>query len=161
MLSHWACPLVTTWCVTWPVGLGMLRAVFNTWRFFFLYNFFALNVTLQTSSMCCRWMFIYCVRICNPRLCEKLLWPQVLFLMVRKLKKSSGDVTESLSGLSLEESSSQMQTEILTSLESVYSFTCTQPTHFPQTHCREFTQQLQRLPTGKTPNLVKHVGVTE
>ncbi|KAK3575127.1 hypothetical protein QTP86_020811 [Hemibagrus guttatus] len=78
---------------------------------------------------------------------------------IRKLKKSSGDVAESLSGLSLEESSSQMQTKILSSLESIYSFTCTQPTHFPHTHCREFTQQLQHLPTGVTVCLLSLVGV--
>lgn len=69
-------------------------------------------------------------------------------LAVRKLKKSSGDVSESLSGLSLEESPSQTQTNSLSALESVYSFTCTQPEQFPHTHCTEFTQQLQHLPSG-------------
>lgn len=71
-------------------------------------------------------------------------------MFVRKLKKSSGDVAESLSRLSLEESSSQTQAKTLSALESIYSFTCTQPAQFPHTHSREFTQQLQHLPTGKT-----------
>lgn len=75
--------------------------------------------------------------------------------MVRKLKKSSGDVVESLSGLSLEESSSQTQAKTLFALESIYSFTCTQPMQFPHTHCQEFTQQLKHLPTGKIRNVLK------
>ncbi|MCI4374988.1 hypothetical protein PGIGA_G00103820 [Pangasianodon gigas] len=77
---------------------------------------------------------------------------------IRKLKKSSGDVAESLSGLSLEESSSQTQAKTLSALESIYSFTCTQPTQFPHAHCREFTQQLGHLPTGVTVCLLSLVG---
>ncbi|XP_053492769.1 separin isoform X2 [Ictalurus furcatus] len=77
---------------------------------------------------------------------------------IRKLKKSSSDVAESLSGLSLEESSSQTQAKTLSALESIYSFTCTQPAQFPHTHSREFTQQLQHLPTGVTVCLLSLVG---
>ncbi|KAF5897593.1 separin, partial [Clarias magur] len=77
---------------------------------------------------------------------------------MRKLKKSSGDVAESLSGLSLDESPSQTQTSSLSVLESVYSFTCTQPEQFPHTHCTEFTQQLQHLPSGVTVCLLSLVG---
>ncbi|XP_062853099.1 separin [Trichomycterus rosablanca] len=78
---------------------------------------------------------------------------------LRKLKKSSSDVTEGLSGLSLEESSIQAQAEILTALESIYSFTPTQPKEFPQTHCQEFTQQLKDLPAGVTVCMLSLVGV--
>ncbi|MCJ8729137.1 hypothetical protein PDJAM_G00102520 [Pangasius djambal] len=77
---------------------------------------------------------------------------------IRKLKKTSGDVAESLSGLSLEESSSQTQTKTLSALESIYSFTCTQPAQFPHAHRREFTQQLGHLPTGVTVCLLSLVG---
>lgn len=75
--------------------------------------------------------------------------------MFRKLKKSNGDVVESLSGLSLEESSNHTQTKTLSALERIYSFTCTQPTQFPHVHCREFTQQLKHLPTGRTHNVLE------
>ena len=67
---------------------------------------------------------------------------------LRKMKKSSGDVAESLSVLSLEESSTRSQTKTLSALESIYSFTSAQPAEFPQTHCQEFTQQLKDLPAG-------------
>lgn len=75
--------------------------------------------------------------------------------MLRKLKKSSADVAEGLSGLSLEESPSQTQANTLSALEGIYSFTCAQPAQFPHTHCQEFTQQLQHLPTGNASNSAK------
>ncbi|XP_076870727.1 separin [Brachyhypopomus gauderio] len=78
---------------------------------------------------------------------------------LRKLKKSGGDVTAGLSALSLEESSSQWQTKTLRELESIYSFTSTQPTHFPHTHCQEFTRQLGDLPAGLTVCLLSLAGV--
>ncbi|XP_066521255.1 separin isoform X2 [Hoplias malabaricus] len=74
---------------------------------------------------------------------------------LRKLKKSCGDVAECLSGLSLEES----PTKTLSALESIYSFTPSQPAEFPQTHCKEFTQQIKDLPAGVTVCLLSLVGV--
>ncbi|XP_072539170.1 separin [Salminus brasiliensis] len=78
---------------------------------------------------------------------------------LRKLKKSSSDVAESLNALSLEESSSRSQTKTLSALESIYSFNLTQSTQFPQTHCQEFTQQLKDLPAGVTVCLLSLVAV--
>ncbi|KAL7891419.1 hypothetical protein AOLI_G00008950 [Acnodon oligacanthus] len=78
---------------------------------------------------------------------------------LRKLKKSSSDVADSLSTLSLEESSTQPQTKTLSALEGIYSFTSTQPAEFPQTHCQEFTQQLKDLPAGVTVCLLSLVGM--
>ncbi|KAF7712001.1 hypothetical protein HF521_001012 [Silurus meridionalis] len=77
---------------------------------------------------------------------------------LRKLKKSGDDVAETLSGLSLDESPSQTQVKTLSVLESIYSFTCTQPAQFPHTHCTEFTQQLEHLPAGVTVCLISLVG---
>lgn len=92
-------------------------------------------------------------KLCNSQ--NSQLESLFLISVVRKLKKLSADVTESLSGLSLEESPSQMQANTLCALQNIYSFTCTQPTQFPHTHCQEFTQQLQHLPTGKTLHMLK------
>uniref|UniRef100_A0A8B9LAL5 separase n=1 Tax=Astyanax mexicanus TaxID=7994 RepID=A0A8B9LAL5_ASTMX len=80
--------------------------------------------------------------------------------MTRKLKKSSGDIVENLSALSLEESSLQSQMKTLSALESIYSFSLTQSAHFPKTHCQEFTQQLKGLPAGVTVCLLSLVAVS-
>ncbi|XP_007254307.3 separin [Astyanax mexicanus] len=79
---------------------------------------------------------------------------------LRKLKKSSGDIVENLSALSLEESSLQSQMKTLSALESIYSFSLTQSAHFPNTHCQEFTQQLKDLPAGVTVCLLSLVAVS-
>lgn len=77
----------------------------------------------------------------------------------RKLKKSCNDVAEGLGALSLEETSGVTQSKKLSALEQIFSFTASNPSQFPQTHCQQFTQQLGALPTGVTVCLLSLTGV--
>ncbi|XP_016408524.1 separin-like [Sinocyclocheilus rhinocerous] len=77
----------------------------------------------------------------------------------RKLKKSCNDVTEGLGALSLEETSGATQSQKLSALEQIFSFTSSHPTQFPQTHCHQFTQQLKDLPAGITVCMLSLTGV--
>ncbi|XP_059426784.1 separin [Carassius carassius] len=78
---------------------------------------------------------------------------------LRKLKKSCNDVAEGLGALSLEETSGATQSQKLSALEQIFSFTSSHPTQFPQTHCQQFTQQLKDLPAGITVCLLSLTGV--
>ncbi|XP_056316195.1 separin [Danio aesculapii] len=77
----------------------------------------------------------------------------------RKLKKSCNDVAEGLGALSLEETSGMTQSKKLSALEQIFSFTASNPSQFPQTHCQQFTQQLEDLPAGVTVCLLSLTGV--
>ncbi|KAI2663698.1 Separin [Labeo rohita] len=77
----------------------------------------------------------------------------------RKLKKSSNDVAEGLGALSLEETSGVTQSQKLSALEQIFSFTSSHPAQFPQTHCQQFTQQLKDLPAGVTVCMLSLTGV--
>ncbi|XP_021329799.2 separin isoform X2 [Danio rerio] len=77
----------------------------------------------------------------------------------RKLKKSCNDVAEGLGALSLEETSGATQSKKLSALEQIFSFTASNPMQFPQTHCQQFTQQLEDLPAGVTVCLLSLTGV--
>ncbi|XP_016127572.1 separin-like [Sinocyclocheilus grahami] len=77
----------------------------------------------------------------------------------RKLKKSCNDVAEGLGALSLEETSGATQSQKLSALEQIFSFTSSHPTQFPQTHCQQFTQQLKDLPAGITVCMLSLTGV--
>uniref|UniRef100_A0A672NDD1 Separin-like n=1 Tax=Sinocyclocheilus grahami TaxID=75366 RepID=A0A672NDD1_SINGR len=76
----------------------------------------------------------------------------------RYLKKSC-NVTEGLGALSLEETSGATQSQKLSALEQIFSFTSSHPTQFPQTHCHQFTQQLKDLPAGITVCMLSLTGV--
>uniref|UniRef100_A0A8C1JG81 separase n=1 Tax=Cyprinus carpio TaxID=7962 RepID=A0A8C1JG81_CYPCA len=78
---------------------------------------------------------------------------------LRKLKKSCNDVAEGLGALSLEETSGATQSQKLSAVEQIFSFTSSHPTQFPQTHCQQFTQQLKDLPAGITVCLLSLTGV--
>lgn len=71
----------------------------------------------------------------------------------RKMKKSSTELTDKMDALSLNELSptkSRANTEQrLAQLENVFSFPTADSSSFPQSHCQEFTQQLQHLPPGE------------
>uniref|UniRef100_A0A671RHH8 separase n=1 Tax=Sinocyclocheilus anshuiensis TaxID=1608454 RepID=A0A671RHH8_9TELE len=77
----------------------------------------------------------------------------------QKLKKSCNDVAEGLGALSLEETSGATQSQKLSALEQIFSFTSSHPTQFPQTHCQQFTQQLKDLPAGITVCMLSLTGV--
>ncbi|XP_051996262.1 separin [Xyrauchen texanus] len=77
----------------------------------------------------------------------------------RKLKKSCNDVAEGLGALSLEESSGVTQSQKLSALEQIFSFTSSHPTKFPQSHIEEFNQQLKDLPSGITVCMLSLTGV--
>lgn len=76
--------------------------------------------------------------------------PLLSVCFCRKLKKSCNDVTEGLGALSLEETSGATQSQKLSAVEQIFSFTSSHPTQFPQTHCQQFTQQLKDLPAGNS-----------
>uniref|UniRef100_A0A8C2L5V9 separase n=1 Tax=Cyprinus carpio TaxID=7962 RepID=A0A8C2L5V9_CYPCA len=78
---------------------------------------------------------------------------------LRYLKKSCNDVAEGLGALSLEETSGATQSQKLSAVEQIFSFTSSHPTQFPQTHCHQFTQQLKDLPAGITVCLLSLTGV--
>uniref|UniRef100_A0A8C1V9L5 separase n=1 Tax=Cyprinus carpio TaxID=7962 RepID=A0A8C1V9L5_CYPCA len=78
---------------------------------------------------------------------------------LRKVKKSCNDVAEGLGALSLEETSGATQSQKLSAVEQIFSFTSSHPTQFPQTHCQQFTQQLKDLPAGITVCLLSLTGV--
>uniref|UniRef100_A0A673MXW0 separase n=1 Tax=Sinocyclocheilus rhinocerous TaxID=307959 RepID=A0A673MXW0_9TELE len=85
--------------------------------------------------------------------------PLLSVYFCRKLKKSCNDVTEGLGALSLEETSGATQSQKLSALEQIFSFTSSHPTQFPQTHCHQFTQQLKDLPAGITVCMLSLTGV--
>ncbi|TRY54956.1 hypothetical protein DNTS_020719 [Danionella cerebrum] len=77
---------------------------------------------------------------------------------IRKMKKSCNDLTEGLSALSLEELG-ETQSNKLSRLEQIFSFSSCQPSQFPQNPCQEFSQQLEDLPAGITVCLLSLTGL--
>lgn len=72
---------------------------------------------------------------------------------LKKLKKSSSELADKLSSLSLQDSSAQTGTALeqrLAQLENIYTFSTADSSAFPQQHCHTFTSQIQELPTGVT-----------
>ncbi|XP_029357952.1 separin [Echeneis naucrates] len=82
---------------------------------------------------------------------------------LKKLRKSSNDLTDKMDALNLNELSltkSKISTEQkLAQLESIFSFPTADSSSFPQIHCQEFIQQLQHLPQGITVCLMSVLGV--
>ncbi|XP_046881955.1 separin [Hypomesus transpacificus] len=72
---------------------------------------------------------------------------------LKKLKKSSSELADQLSSLSLQEATPQTGASVeqrLAQLEDIYSFPAADSSAFPQHHCQKFTTQLQELPSGVT-----------
>ncbi|XP_071350863.1 separin [Trachinotus anak] len=82
---------------------------------------------------------------------------------LKKLRKSSNDLTDKMDALSLNELSStnsKTSTEQrLAQLENIFSFPTADSSSFPQNHCQEFIQQLQHLPPGVTVCVMSVLGV--
>ena len=75
----------------------------------------------------------------------------MLHVQHRKLKKSSSELADQLSSLSLQEATPQTGASVeqrLAQLEDIYSFPAADSSAFPQHHCQKFTTQLQELPSG-------------
>lgn len=70
----------------------------------------------------------------------------------RKLRKASSELTDKMDSLSLDEVSpneSKNSEQILSQLESIFSFPTADSSTFPLSHCQEFIQVIQHLPQGK------------
>ncbi|XP_023279429.1 separin isoform X2 [Seriola lalandi dorsalis] len=82
---------------------------------------------------------------------------------LKKLRKSSNELTDKMDALSLNELSptkSKNSTEQrLAQLENIFSFPTADSSSFPQNHCQEFIQQLQLLPQGVTVCVMSVLGV--
>ncbi|XP_040891017.1 separin isoform X2 [Toxotes jaculatrix] len=82
---------------------------------------------------------------------------------LKKLRKSSSELAEKMDALSLNElnpTESKTSTEQrLAQLENIFSFPTADSLSFPHTHCQEFTQQLQHLPSGVTVCVMSVLGV--
>ncbi|KAK5933843.1 hypothetical protein CgunFtcFv8_014293 [Champsocephalus gunnari] len=82
---------------------------------------------------------------------------------LKKLKKASNELTDKIDALSLGEpgpNDSKNSTEQrLTQLENIFSFPTADSSSFPKSHCQEFTQQIQHLPTGVTVCVLSVLGV--
>ncbi|KAL3058487.1 hypothetical protein OYC64_010606 [Pagothenia borchgrevinki] len=82
---------------------------------------------------------------------------------LKKLKKASNELTDKMDALRLGEpgpNDSKNSTEQrLTQLENIFSFPTADSSSFPKSHCQEFTQQIQHLPTGVTVCVLSVLGV--
>ncbi|XP_076604279.1 separin [Chaetodon auriga] len=82
---------------------------------------------------------------------------------LKKLTKTSSELADKLDALSLDDlrpSESKNSTgQVLSQLENIFSFTTADPSTFPESHCQEFTQQIQHLPQGVTVCVISVVGV--
>ena len=71
----------------------------------------------------------------------------------RKLRKASSELADKMDALSLDElnpNECRNSTEQrLSQLENIFSFTTADSSSFPKSHCQEFIQQMQLLPSGK------------
>ncbi|XP_026161906.1 separin isoform X2 [Mastacembelus armatus] len=85
-----------------------------------------------------------------------------LFSCLKKLKKSSCELADKMEALSLSELSStesKASAERLSQLEKIFSFPTADSSSFPQSHCQDFIQQLQHLPSDVTVCVMSVLGV--
>ncbi|KAM8756416.1 separin isoform 1-T1 [Acanthopagrus schlegelii] len=82
---------------------------------------------------------------------------------LRKLKKASSELADKMDALTLDDpspSQSKNSTEqMLTQLENIFSFPTADSATFPKSHCQEFMQQIQHLPSGVTVCVISMLGV--
>ncbi|KAM6928107.1 separin [Xenentodon cancila] len=82
---------------------------------------------------------------------------------LQKLKKTTGDIADKLDALSLNEVTQTVSAtsteQRLSRMQDLFSFSTADPSSFPESHCHEFTQQIQHLPPGVTVCLMSVLGV--
>ncbi|XP_054473293.1 separin [Anoplopoma fimbria] len=82
---------------------------------------------------------------------------------LKKLRKAPSELTDKMDALSLDELStneSKNSTEQrLLRLENIFSFPTADSATFPESHCQEFHQLIQQLPTGVTVCVMSVLGV--
>lgn len=78
---------------------------------------------------------------------------------LKKLKKSSSELTDRMASLNLEEGSDWPLERRLEQLEQVYCFPAADPAAFPEHQHQDFLQQIQRLPLGLSACVLSVVGV--
>ncbi|KAJ3602515.1 hypothetical protein NHX12_030269 [Muraenolepis orangiensis] len=84
---------------------------------------------------------------------------QHLASRLRKLKKSSRELTERMASLNLKECSDGPLERRLEQLEKLFCFPAASPATFPQCQHNDFMQQIQQLPSGLTVCVLSVVGV--
>ncbi|XP_029948057.1 separin [Salarias fasciatus] len=81
---------------------------------------------------------------------------------LKKLKKSPSELAEKMDALSLDELKTvpgASAEQMLSQMESIFSFSTAESESFPQKHCQDFAQSIQRLSPGLTVCLISVVGV--
>uniref|UniRef100_A0A3Q2ZBF7 separase n=1 Tax=Hippocampus comes TaxID=109280 RepID=A0A3Q2ZBF7_HIPCM len=78
---------------------------------------------------------------------------------LKKLKKASSELSDQMDSLTLDESSPTSSMEQMSQLENIFSFPTADCSDFPQSHCQEFVQQIEHLPSGVTVCVMSVVGV--
>ncbi|KAM9860344.1 separin [Aulostomus maculatus] len=76
---------------------------------------------------------------------------------LRKLKKTSTELSDKMEALTLDEPAGTDQR--LSQLENIFAFPTADSPTYPQSHCQEFRQQLQQLPSGVTVCVMSVLGV--
>ncbi|XP_077581629.1 separin isoform X2 [Stigmatopora nigra] len=75
---------------------------------------------------------------------------------LRKQRKTTTGLTDQMENLKLDDHSMDQR---LSQLENIFSFSTADCSAFPQNQCREFTQQIQHLPSGVTVCVMSVLGV--
>ncbi|XP_051932994.1 separin isoform X2 [Hippocampus zosterae] len=78
---------------------------------------------------------------------------------LKKLKRASSELSDQMDSLTLDESSPTTSMKQISQLENIFSFPTADCSDFPQSHCQEFVQQIEQLPSGVTVCVMSVVGV--
>ncbi|XP_034726032.1 separin [Etheostoma cragini] len=82
---------------------------------------------------------------------------------LKKLSKASNELADKMDTLSLDElspnKSKNCTEQRLSQLANIFSFPTADSSTFPQSHCQEFSQQTQHLPSGVTVCVMSMLGV--
>ncbi|KAF1391553.1 hypothetical protein PFLUV_G00043310 [Perca fluviatilis] len=82
---------------------------------------------------------------------------------LKKLNKASNELADKMDALTLDElspnESKNFTEQRLSQLENIFSFPTADSSTFPQSHCQEFIQQMQHLPSGVTVCVMSMLGV--
>ncbi|XP_051271664.1 separin isoform X1 [Dicentrarchus labrax] len=82
---------------------------------------------------------------------------------LKKLRKPSSELEDKMDALSLNDpslsESKNSTAQMLSQLENIFSFPTPDSSTFPKSHCQEFIQQIQHLPSGVTVCVMSVLGV--
>ncbi|XP_061731171.1 separin isoform X1 [Nerophis ophidion] len=78
---------------------------------------------------------------------------------VLKLKKASNELAAQMDHLTLDDSSNITTGQRLSQLESIFAFPSADSSTFPESHCQQFLEQIQQIPSGVTVCVMSVIGV--